>query len=73
VKRLLRLWFGFSERIDRRTYFLTGVGLMFFKHGVDTTVVWLSTGRWWSPLDYVSPVWSVRSGALCGVSPEATL
>ena len=70
---LLRLWFGLSERVDRRTYFLTGVGLMFLKYVVDTAVVWSSTGRWWSPLDYVSPLWSVRSGALRGVSPEATL
>jgi uncharacterized membrane protein YhaH (DUF805 family) len=73
VKPLLRLWFGLSERIDRRTYFLTGVGLMFLKYVVDATLVWSYTGRWWSPLDYVSPLWSVRTGALQGVPPAAML
>jgi uncharacterized membrane protein YhaH (DUF805 family) len=73
VKPLLRLWFGLSERIDRRTYFLTGVGLMFLKYVVDATLVWSYTGRWWSPLDYMSPLWSVRTGALQGVPPAAML
>jgi uncharacterized membrane protein YhaH (DUF805 family) len=73
VKPLLRLWFGLSERVDRRTYFLTGVGLMFLKYVVDATLVWSYTGRWWSPLDYMSPLWSVRTGALQGVPPAAML
>jgi len=73
VKRLLRLWFGLSERVDRRTYFLTGAGLMLFKYLVDATVVWSYTHRWWSPLDYVSPLWSVRTVALQGMPPAAML
>ena len=73
MKRLLRLWFGLSERVDRRTYFLTGAGLMLFKYLVDAAVVWSYTGRWWSPLDYVSPLASVRIGALAGVPPAVML
>ncbi|HKC48864.1 MAG TPA: SRPBCC family protein [Gemmatimonadales bacterium] len=73
MKRLLRLWFGLSERVDRRTYFLTGAGLMLFKYLVDATVVWSYTHRWWSPLDYVSPLWSVRTVALQGMPPAAML
>ncbi|HKE90480.1 MAG TPA: SRPBCC family protein [Gemmatimonadales bacterium] len=73
MKRLLRLWFGLSERVDRRTYFLTGAGLMLFKYLIDATVVWSYTHRWWSPLDYVSPLWSVRTVALQGMPPAAML
>lgn len=69
----LSLWFGLSQRIDRRTYALTGVGLMLLKYLVDATVVWSYTGRWWSPLDYLSPLWTVRAGALSGVPPAVML
>ena len=73
MKQLLRLWFGLSERVDRRTYFFTGAGLMFLKYLVDATIVWTYTSRWWSPLDYVSPLWSVRAGALRGVPASVML
>ena len=46
---------------------------MLFKYLVDATVVWSYTGRWWSPLDYVSPLASVRIGALAGVPPVVML
>jgi hypothetical protein len=36
---LFSLWFGLSQRVDRRTYFQTGAGLMFLKYLVDPTVV----------------------------------
>lgn len=70
---LLRLWFGLSDRVDRRRYFLSGIGLMALKYLVDATVVWRFTGRWWSPFDYMSPLWSVRAAALRGVPPEVLL
>src|SRR5437899_423775 len=69
----LHLWFGLSQRVDRRTYLLTGCELMFLKYVVDSTVVWSYTGRWWKPFDYVSPLWSVRAGALQGVPPSVML
>lgn len=46
---------------------------MLLKYAVDATVVWQFTGHWWSPLDYLSPLWSVRSIALRGVPPAALL
>ena len=70
---LLALWFGLSSRVDRRRYLLSGAGLTVLKYLVDATVVWRFTGRWWSPLDYLSPLWSVRSIGLQGVPPEAVL
>lgn len=71
--KFFSLWFGLSQRVDRRRYILSGVGLMALKYLVDATVVWQFTGRWWSPLDYVSPLWSVRSIALQGVPPSVLL
>ncbi|HEV8304649.1 MAG TPA: SRPBCC family protein [Gemmatimonadales bacterium] len=60
MTRLLRLWFGFSEPVDRRTYFTHGLGLMAFKYAVDAGVTWLVAGRFWTPLDYLNPLWSAR-------------
>jgi hypothetical protein len=60
---LLSLWFGLSQRVDRRAYFLSGAGLMLVKYLVDAAVVRRYTGQWWSPLDYLSPLGSVRATA----------
>ena len=60
VERLVRLWFGFSTRIDRRTYVVSGVVLMLVKYLLDATVAWGVTGEWWSPWRYLVPLWSVR-------------
>ncbi|PYO41214.1 MAG: hypothetical protein DMD29_05250 [Gemmatimonadetes bacterium] len=69
----LRLWFGLSDRVDRRTYFVTGLGLMALKYLSDSAVVWAYTGRTWSPLDYANPVWFVHERALRGVPPAVML
>jgi uncharacterized membrane protein YhaH (DUF805 family) len=57
----LRFWFGFSERVDRRRYFLHGAGLMLFKYLTDALVIYLVTGAFWTPVDYLLPVWSLRA------------
>src|SRR5439155_1200432 len=69
----LRLWFGLSDRVDRRAYFATGLGFMALKYLSDSAVVWAYTGRVWSPLDYANPVWSVREHALQGVPSAVVL
>ena len=60
MERLVRLWFGFATRIDRRTYVVSGVVLMLVKYLLDATVAWGVTGEWWSPGRYLVPLWSVR-------------
>jgi len=55
VRRLLALWFGLEGRIDRRTYLLNGAFLMAVKFAGDAGMVRSATGRWWTPLDYLSP------------------
>lgn len=53
--RLLKLWFTFEVPVDRRTYLVHGSLLMAVKYAVDATVVWLATGTFWLPSDYLSP------------------
>ena len=69
MSRLLRLWFGLSMPVDRRTYLVHGAALMAFKYASDVLLVWLASGRWWSPIQYVLPVFSLRQRAL-GPAPE---
>ncbi len=63
---LLRFWFSLTAPVDRRHYLVHGAALMALKYAVDAGIVRLATGAWWSPLDYVSPVWSTREAALAG-------
>ena len=65
----LRLWFSFSEPVDRGTYFRHGVGLMVFKYGVDAGLIWLFAHRFWTPIDYLSPALAVRAAKLA-VAPN---
>ncbi|HEY7194194.1 MAG TPA: SRPBCC family protein [Gemmatimonadales bacterium] len=64
LERWLRLWFTFRDRVDRGTYFRHGVGLMAFKYGLDALLVWRVAGRFWTPFDYLNPLWSVRQQLL---------
>lgn len=67
---LLRLWFGFRQRVGRRVYALTGFGLALFKYLVELSVeAWL-TGRFWSPFEHLSPFWAARQEfGMAGIEP----
>lgn len=65
----LGLWFTLAGPVDRRTYFVNGFGLMAFKYAVDSAAVWLATGRFWSPLDYLLPLYALRAAKLAGAPP----
>jgi len=73
LRRRLRLWFGFSDPVDRRAYILNGAGLMFVKYAVDAAVVGAYTGRLWTPLQYVNSVTLLREQALSKVPSAAML
>lgn len=47
--------------MDRRTYFTHGLGLMAFKYAVDAALIGGVAGRFWTPLDYLNPLWSARA------------
>ena len=66
LSRRLRLWFTLTEAIDRRTYLLDGAALMALKYGVDALVVFLVTGNFWSPVDYLLPLYTLRADKLAG-------
>jgi uncharacterized membrane protein YhaH (DUF805 family) len=66
MRRLLRLWFSLTEPVDRQTYAVHGFGLMAFKYALDAALIWRFTGRWWTPLEYVSPLWTTRQHVLQG-------
>jgi uncharacterized membrane protein YhaH (DUF805 family) len=61
VDRWLRLWFGFSDPVDRGTYFRHGAGLMALKYAIDALLIWYFTGQFWTPLKYLSPLLSTRA------------
>ncbi len=60
ASRLARLWFGFTERVDRRAYALTGFSLMAFKYATDAFLIGSVTGAVWTPFDYLSPLFTTR-------------
>jgi len=66
LRRWLRLWFSFHDPVDRRAYVQGGAVLMLLKYTVDASVVWAFVGRWWTPLGYLDPVWTLRQQVLRG-------
>jgi uncharacterized membrane protein YhaH (DUF805 family) len=64
LARWLRLWFGFSDPVDRGTYFRHGALLTALKYGIDAVLVWRFADRVWTPLDYLNPLWSTRQHLL---------
>lgn len=61
---MLRLWFGFSDAVDRATYLRWGVVLMAAKYLIDGALVLAFTGSWWPPLQYPSPWYEMRTRGL---------
>jgi hypothetical protein len=45
VRRWLRLWFTFEERVGRREYVVSGLVLALVKYAGDAALVWAATGR----------------------------
>jgi hypothetical protein len=56
VTRWLRLWFTFESGVGRREYLLSGLALAALKYAGDAFMVWCASGRFWRPIDYLSPV-----------------
>jgi uncharacterized membrane protein YhaH (DUF805 family) len=66
IARWGRLWFGFSDPVDRGSYFRHGAGLMALKYAIDALLIWRFAGRVWTPLNYLSPLLSTRTELLRG-------
>jgi uncharacterized membrane protein YhaH (DUF805 family) len=70
ARRWLRLWFTFEEGVGRREYLVSGLALAALKYAGDVALVWLATGRIWSPVDYLSPVQALVSAKLTVAPPS---
>ncbi|MGH7536205.1 MAG: DUF805 domain-containing protein, partial [Gemmatimonadales bacterium] len=53
IARLLRFWLTFEEPVGRSAYLRHGLALMALKYAGDAGLIWLGTGQWWTPLDYL--------------------
>src|SRR3954471_3407430 len=62
--RYLRLWFTFEQRVDRRTYLLSGLFLVALKYAGDVALVWTGTGRIWDPFMYQRSLIGLMGGEL---------
>jgi hypothetical protein len=51
-------------RVSRRAYALTGFGLMAFKYAVEAVAMRRFAGQSWTPLDYFSPLYSIKASKL---------
>lgn len=56
--------FSLHGRVDRRTYLVTGLGLMIGKYIIDATVIWLAAHVVWTPWDYMVPLLSVKTALI---------
>src|SRR5689334_1836826 len=56
LARWLCLWFTFESGVGRREYLTSGLALAALKYAGDALMVWNATGRFWRPIDYLSPV-----------------
>ena len=66
---LLRLWFGLHDRVGRLAYGATGVGLMMLKYIVEALLIKVFAGSFFTPVDFVNPLLSIRSQAYA-TAPE---
>src|SRR6266550_8764444 len=64
-----RLWFGFSDPVDRGTYLRHGLGLMALKYAIDALLIWRFAGRIWTLSNYLSPLLSTRQAMLRDAPP----
>jgi hypothetical protein len=61
VSDLIRLWFGLSQTVSRRAYAISGAALMILKYLVEALLIFQFTGKVFTPLEFLSPLMSVRT------------
>lgn len=64
MRDLLRFWFTYDGRVDRRTYFVHGFALAVVKFLVDAALIWTFADVLWTPLDYLAAGASVERSKL---------
>lgn len=61
--------FGLDAPVDRRFYALTGFSLSAIKYGLDVGIVYATTGHFWTPLQYLSPLLTLREHTFSTTGP----
>lgn len=61
---LLSLWFGLRAPVSRRTYVLSGLGLMALKVAIDNGLALAATGRPWPLAAYLLPSMTLKGQAM---------
>jgi len=69
LRQLFRFWFRLDVVVNRRSYSLNGFSLAAVKYVGDLTLVWLTTGQFWKPTDYLLTTHSLLATTLPG-APE---
>lgn len=57
---LLSFWFGLSADVNRGAYAATGFGLIAFKYAIEAGLLWHFSARFFTPLDFLNPLLSLR-------------
>lgn len=68
MRRLLRYWFTFAERVTPRQYLTHGAALMLTKYLSDVALVRIGADQWWSPIDYMRSVSTLQASTLSGAA-----
>ncbi|MET0151775.1 MAG: DUF805 domain-containing protein [Candidatus Binatia bacterium] len=63
MREIVQTWFSLTRPVGPRFYAGSGFGLALLKYTLDATLVWLATGRLWTPLAYVNPSLAAREAA----------
>ena len=61
VGDLFSLWFTMSREVTRRSYILSGFGLMLFKYVVELAVIQTLIGHFYDPVVFLSPLYTTRN------------
>lgn len=67
--KLLRIWFGLSATVTRKTYLLSGLALMALKVIIDNAIAYAAMGRFWSLAAYLAPSMLMKSKQGQDVAP----
>lgn len=69
ILTLPAFWLGLSRDVSQVSYAATGLGLMAAKYAVEAGLIYHYTGRFFSPLDFLNPLLSMREQFLRAPAP----
>jgi hypothetical protein len=58
---VLPLWFSLEVPVSRRAYWVSGVLLALVKYALDAALIYVTSHKLWSPLAYLSPLYTFRT------------